>query len=169
MARARAVALVAALLTAIMGCSQPLPHRDDSDPPGWSRTPVPGCCTIALPPGVRLTPLADPVDDPDFKLEGEGFEGLLTLTSMGSGVPGAQSGRDYSARELTIDGRSAAVASYTITTKGNLTGRRDLLWTFAGANDGTGRNLILTLSCSTQACAKFDAIAGSLRRDPTLD
>ena len=124
---------------------------------------IANCCMIALPPGATLVPLPDAIDDPSFILRGAQFEGMFTLTAMGSALPPKTSGNDYNKTQREIGGRMAYIAAYkTIDESDKPIEKRSLLWIIEGTNDGTGKNLLLDYSCSKQGCAKFDLMINTL-------
>ena len=132
-------------------------------PQGWVRREIAECCTIALPPGATLVPVRDAIDDPSFALRAAQFDGMFTLSAMGSALPPATSGDNYKKTERKIGGRTAYVAAYrTRDEAGNLVEKRSLLWVVEGKNDGTGKNLLLDYSCTGQGCAEFDLMINTL-------
>ena len=132
-------------------------------PRGWAMREIANCCMIALPPGATLVPLPDAIDDPSFILRGAQFEGMFTLTAMGSALPPKTSGNDYNKTQREIGGRMAYIAAYkTIDESDKPIEKRSLLWIIEGTNDGTGKNLLLDYSCSKQGCAKFDLMINTL-------
>ena len=156
-----AVWSVAGLL--LVSCSPNAPQPEV--PAGWKSVGIPSCCTVAIPSDATLKAGKDPVDDPVFLLRGPGYEGMFTVTGRGSALPIASSGTNYKAEQLTLDGRPAGVASYRVADP-NYPERRSLLWTFAGRNDGSGKNLVLDLSCKETGCAVFLPMIGSLDAKP---
>jgi hypothetical protein len=97
--------------------------------------------------------------------KGPGRRSGVPVTGRGSALPIASSGTNYKADQLTLDGRPAGVASYRVADP-NYPERRSLLWTFAGRNDGSGKNLVLDLSCKETGCAVFLPMIGSLDAKP---
>jgi hypothetical protein len=144
-----AVWSVAGLL--LVSCSPNAPQPEV--PAGWKSVGIPSCCTVAIPSDATLKAGKDPVDDPVFLLRGPGYEGMFTVTGRGSALP------------IASDGRPAGVASYRVADP-NYPERRSLLWTFAGRNDGSGKNLVLDLSCKETGCAVFLPMIGSLDAKP---
>lgn len=143
----------------LVSCSPSTPQP--KVPTGWKSVGIPSCCTVAVPPGAVLEAGKDPVDDPVFLLRGPDFEGLFTVTRRGSTLPIASSGANYRAEQLTLDGRKAGMASYYVVDS-RYPERRSLLWTFSGRNDGSGRNLVLDLSCRQRGCDVFGPMIRSL-------
>lgn len=169
MAYANRTSWTACLLLFLVGCGNQNHNGGDITPDGWKRVEVDDCCSIALPSGSTLKPLADPIDDSSFQIDGDGYKGVLTITRMGSGIGPPEQGSTVSTQTLEINGRPARLASYVPTDKSQPSERRLLLWTFEGNNDGTGRNLILDVVCSAEACEQFGTIAESLRRSTSTE
>lgn len=132
-------------------------------PNGWTAKTIPDCCTVAVPPGATITVGQNPTDDPAYLLNGSGFAGMLSITSRGGGVPLPGSGQDYKVADLVIDGAAASIASYRVPDP-KYPDRRNLVWTFRGVNNGTGRNLLMYISCKGRGCEVFDPMVRSLRR-----
>lgn len=130
-------------------------------PEGWIVRTIPGCCRIAIPPDATLVAGADPIDNPVYLIKGGGFEGLITVTKQGGGVPLPGSGSDYRTTDLRLDGRPASIAAYR-TQDGKTVDHRSLVWTFQGENDGTGTNLRADITCRRAGCAFFQPMIRSL-------
>jgi hypothetical protein len=143
----------------LAACTPPPPDL----PQGWVRREIAGCCTIALPPGATLAPVRDAIDDPSFALRAVQFDGMFTLSAMGSALPPETSGDNYRKTERKIGGRTAYVAAYLARDEaGNLVEKRNLLWVIEGKNDGAGKNLLLDYRCEKQGCAAFDMMIDTL-------
>jgi hypothetical protein len=143
----------------VTACTPPPP-----DPPqDWVRREIEGCCTIALPPEATLEPMRDAIDDPSFALRAAQFDGIFTLSAMGSALPPATSGDNYVKTERKIGGRTAYVAAYRARDEaGNLVEKRTLLWVVEGKNDGAGKNLLLDYRCEKQGCDAFNLMIDTL-------
>lgn len=152
---------LAASVPLLASCSPDAPRS--RVPNGWTTNAIPNCCTVALPPGATITPGQNPTDDPVYLLNGSGFAGIFSVTSRGGGVPLPGSGQNYRAIDFKIDGASASTASYRVPDP-KYPDRRNLVWTFSGVNDGTGKNLLLELSCKDATCTVFDPLVHSLAR-----
>lgn len=167
MGRVKAGCLIAAVL-ALPGCQQQKDTTADkaasSLPSDWATRNIPGCCLVAIPPNANFSELPDRIDDPTYRIQGEGFEALLTVTSMGTGLPPKSSGSAFTERELIIDGRKAKTATFSALDRSDLSERRHLVWTFKGENDGRGSNLVVTMMCKPAACAVFEPMVASLKR-----
>lgn len=131
-------------------------------PEGWVTRQIPNCCEVSLPREASFSVPANLIDSDVADIQGPGFRGMFTVTQMGSGVLPATSGRDYNTSALQLDGRQARTASYSVE-DAVFPERRHLLWTFDGVNNGTGKNLILDLSCKQSSCDVFFPIVRSLK------
>lgn len=165
MARVRNWACVIGCLALASGCGQDDRSKVSAESTkGWARTEIPDCCSIALPPGATLAAMPNPIDDFSYKLDGQRFDGLLTITRMGSSLPILDRTVQVSRQNVMIDSREAVSASYSAGAKELRSERRYLVWTFEGRNDGTGHNLVLSFSCEPEVCSEFSEIIKSLRR-----
>jgi hypothetical protein len=146
---------------ALAGCSGGSPQPRLSQ--GWSAGVVEGCCSIGIPPGAKLAPVADSIDDPVTLLRGSDFEAMITVTSMGTGLPLPSSGTDYRTATRALDGHEARIASFVAPDASDrLPQKRHLVWTFEGRNDGTGRTLVMSFACRQEGCAVFEPLIASL-------
>lgn len=133
-------------------------------PDGWSSGTISGCCTIGVPPGATLKSAADAIDDPVMLLRGPNFEAMITLTTMGAGLPPASSGSGYKSSKRQIDGREAEIAAFTaVPSRMPLPETRYMLWKIKEPNDGTGQSLIVNFSCHDKGCGTFEPLISSLR------
>jgi hypothetical protein len=148
-------------LSLLAACSPNAPQS--RGPNGWTTKTIPNCCTLAIPPGATITAGQNPTDDPVYLLNGSGFVGLFSVTSRGGGVPLPGSGENYKTADFKVDDAPANTASYRVSDP-KYPDRRNLVWTFKGINNGTGRNLLLELSCKDPSCAVFDPMVRSLKK-----
>jgi hypothetical protein len=126
---------------------------------------VDACCSVGVPPGARIEEVVGEIDDPATTLSGPSYEALFSVTGMATGLPHPTSGTRYSTTERMIDGLPAQVAAYEVAGDA-LPQKRFLVWTFAGANNGTGQNLLISFACRGAGCELFEPLIGSLGQRP---
>lgn len=125
-------------------------------PAGWERAAIPGCCALHLPPGSRVTALPDPIDNPGFRIEGKGFDGVAYVQASAAAPPIATASASFSTRQLKIDGRRAWLTSYSATEPSSRGQKRVLDWGTGREAGKPGESLHGEFSCEPRACANLE-------------
>lgn len=119
------------------------------------------CCSLAIPENSTF----EPIDDPGYRLTGEGLEASFVTTAMGGGAPVGLGPDRIETRERNIDGRSAMISIYRSDGPADLLPeRRHLRWALEGSGEGDGTTLVVDFSCEAAGCAVFQPMIESLRR-----
>lgn len=162
MARAEAKLAAGLCLLAAASCGT---DEGSAPPAGWERAGIPGCCTLHLPPGSRVSAIPDPIDNPGYRVEGRGFEGVAYVQASEAAPPIATASKSFSTRELKIDGRRAWLTSFASTEPSGRSQKRILDWTTGRPAGKTGESIHGEFSCEASACASLEIALQTLKAD----
>ncbi|MGA9581672.1 MAG: hypothetical protein WBR13_06855 [Allosphingosinicella sp.] len=112
-----------------------------------------------------MSAIPDPIDNPGYRIEGQGFEGVAYVQASEAAPPIATASRSFSTRELKIDGHRAWLTSFASTEPSGKSQKRILDWTTGRPSGASGASIHGEFSCEPSACATLEGALRTLTAD----